>query len=354
MQVISLSERSNEIVNFIEENEVYIPDEIQKQLLEFMTKICSYEEEEKKIFPHLVIGQNIETEDFRKIFSVEIIHLSTEKNKSLFYKRLKPLLPFCNNGWRVYVDIEEAEMRFGIMRNFSGIEGLIVDDLLRNSKENAEMIYKDYGISCVLLNPININTVEIIGMDGKELRINFSLSEQVESNEEQKQCFLDDFLMHTNDDKIRRSIKKVIDLFPQKLHGTICLVVNEKCQLPNEQLKDGIFFEQPIDIVGAAEEILEKDIDHTVDYIIQLDEKYYAITGLFIEMLNFDGITIVDTMGRIRGYNVFITPHNKDNIITGGARKRAAHALLDSQNEDYVGVYFQSQDGNYFYERIRI
>ena len=78
-------------------------------------------------------------------------------------------------------------------------------------------------------------------MDGKELRINFSLSEQVESNEEQKQCFLDDFLMHTNDDKIRRSIKKVIDLFPQKLHGTICLVVNEKCQLPNEQLKDGIF-----------------------------------------------------------------------------------------------------------------
>ena len=31
MQVISLSERSNEIVNFIEENEVYIPDEIQKQ-----------------------------------------------------------------------------------------------------------------------------------------------------------------------------------------------------------------------------------------------------------------------------------------------------------------------------------
>ena len=253
-----------------------------------MTKICSYEEEEKKIFPHLVIGQNIETEDFRKIFSVEIIHLSTEKNKSLFYKRLKPLLPFCNNGWRVYVDIEEAEMRFGIMRNFSGIEGLIVDDLLRNSKENAEMIYKDYGISCVLLNPININTVEIIGMDGKELRINFSLSEQVESNEEQKQCFLDDFLMHTNDDKIRRSIKKVIDLFPQKLHGTICLVVNEKCQLPNEQLKDGIFFEQPIDIVGAAEEILEKDIDHTVDYIRQLDEKYYAITGLFIEMLNLN------------------------------------------------------------------
>lgn len=354
MQVISLCEKSNEIVKFIEDNKVYIPDQMQKQLLEFMTKICSYEEEDKKIFPHLVIGHNIETEDFRKIFSVEMIRVSTEENNSLFYKRLKPLLPFCNNGWRVYIDITENKIRFGIMRNFSGIEGLILDDLLRHSEQEAEMIHRDYGISCVLLNPININTFEIIGINGKELRIKFSLSEQVESDEKQKQCFLEDFLMHTNDIKIHRSIKKVIDLFPQKLHGTICLVVKENCKLPNEQLRDGIFFEQPIDIVGAAEEILGKNIDYPADYIRQLDEKYYAITGLFIEMLNFDGITIVDTRGRIRGYNIFITPHNKENIIAGGARKRAAHALLDSKNDNYVGIYFQSQDGNYFYERIKI
>lgn len=352
MEVISLSEKSNEIIKFIEKNKVHISGEIQRQLLEFMTRICSYEEEEKKIFSHLVLGHNIETDDFKKIFPVEIIHLSSESDELLFYKRLKPLLPFCNNGWRVYVDFAETKMHFGIMRNFSGIEGLIVDDLLKNSNENAEMIYKDYGISCVLLNPININTFEIMGMDGNELRIKFSLSDKVESDEEQKRLFLDDFLMYTNDDKIRRSVKKIIDLFPQKLHGTICLVVNDKCQLPNEQLKDGIFFEQPIDIAGTAGEILDKSIEHTDDFIRQLDEKYYAITGLFIEMLNFDGITIIDTKGRIRGYNVFITPHNKDNNIAGGARKRAAYALRDSKNDNYVGVYFQSQDGNYFYERI--
>ena len=83
-----------------------------------------------------------------------------------------------------------------------------------------------------------------------------------------------------------------------------------------------------------------------------IEDEVYIPDEIQKQLLEF--ITIVDTMGRIRGYNVFITPHNKDNIITGGARKRAAHALLDSQNEDYVGVYFQSQDGNYFYERIRI
>lgn len=353
MGVISLCEKNSEIIHFIEKNNLHIPEELQEHLFDFMTKICSYEEEEKKIYPHLVLGHNIESEGFSKIFPIEIIHLSCERDKSLFYKRLKPLLSFCNNGWRVYVDVTEEELNFGIMRSFSGIEGLIVDDLIKNSKETADMIYNDYQISCVLLNPINMSTFEIVGMNGDELKINFSLSKKVESNVEQKKLFLDDILKCTNDDRIRRSFKKIIDLFPQKLHGAICLVVNENCQLPNEQLKDGIFFEQPIDMAKTAKEILDKGINHTTDYIRQLDEKYYAITGLFIEMLNIDGITIVDTKGRIRGYNVFITPQNNDNIIAGGARKRAAYALLESKEEGYVGIYFQSQDGNYFYERMR-
>mgnify|MGYP002657831126 CR=1 FL=1 len=69
-------------------------------------------------------------------------------------------------------------------------------------------------------------------------------------------------------------------------------------------------------------------------------------------MLNFLGITVIDTSGRIRAYNVFITPNNGIEVTYGGARKRAAQALLDNKNSDYVGVYFQSQDGNYFYERV--
>jgi len=71
-----------------------------------------------------------------------------------------------------------------------------------------------------------------------------------------------------------------------------------------------------------------------------------------MEMLNFDGITIVDNAGKIRAYNVFITPESGENIVNGGARKRAATSLLNTKNKDYIGVYFRSQDGNYFYERI--
>ena len=54
--------------------------------MEFLTRICYYEEEEKKIFPHLILRHNIENNDFCKLFQIEIIHLIKETNEKLFLK----------------------------------------------------------------------------------------------------------------------------------------------------------------------------------------------------------------------------------------------------------------------------
>ena len=71
-------------------------------------------------------------------------------------------------------------------------------------------------------------------------------------------------------------------------------------------------------------------------------------------MLNYDGITIVDNMGRIRAYNVFIKPEKfNKNATTGGARKRAAYAIINSGIRKIVGVYFHSQEGEIFYEEVK-
>ena len=323
-------------------------------MFDFLKKICSYEEEETKIFPHIIIGHNIESKEFSKLFPVEIIHMTQESNDKLFFKRLKPLLPFCNNGWRVYVDVGECKVNFGIVRNFSGIEGLTVDEVLSDTpKEDLDIIRQEYNIGYFMINPINRNELDLVAMDGENIRINFSLIQiSQHSSEDQKEMFIRDFLSQSTDDKLYRAIKKIVDLFPQKLHGTICLIINEKCNLPNEQLMDGIFLDEPIDLVGIAKDVLSKKMNYTSDYVISLNEKFYAISGLFLDMLNFDGITVVDTNGRIRAYNVFITPDSGIEVTYGGARKRAAQALLDKKNSNYVGVYFQSQDGNYFYERV--
>lgn len=354
MIIISLEEKVNEILHFFENYDIYLSEELQLQMFDFLKKICSYEEEETKIFPHIIIGHNIESKEFSKLFPMEIIHIAQESNDKLFFKRLKPLLPFCNNGWRVYVDVGECKVNFGIVRNFSGIEGLTVDEVLSDTqKEDLDIIRQEYNIGYFMINPINRNELDLVAMDGENIRINFSLIQiSQHSSEDQKEMFIRDFLSQSTDDKLYRAIKKIVDLFPQKLHGTICLIINEKCNLPNEQLMDGIFLDEPIDLVGIAKDVLSKKMNYTSDYVISLNEKFYAISELFLDMLNFDGITVVDTSGRIRAYNVFITPDSGIEVTYGGARKRAAQALLDKKNSNYVGVYFQSQDGNYFYERV--
>ena len=127
-------------------------------MLDFLKKICSYEEEETKIFP------------------MEIIHMTQECNDKLFFKRLKPLLPFCNNGWRVYVDVGENKINFGIIRNFSGIEGLTVDEVLCDAKkEDLDIIRREYNIGYFMINPVNRNELDIVAMDGENIRINFWL-----------------------------------------------------------------------------------------------------------------------------------------------------------------------------------
>jgi hypothetical protein len=68
-------------------------------------------------------------------------------------------------------------------------------------------------------------------------------------------------------------------------------------------------------------------------------------------MLDFDGITVIDNAGRIRAYNVFIDANvDKKNKIVGGARRRAAYAILQNKSKKIIGVYFQSQDGDNFYK----
>lgn len=49
----------------------------------------------------MLIGTNIETTEFVRFFQVDILHLISDSlESSNFEKRIKPLLPFCNNGWR--------------------------------------------------------------------------------------------------------------------------------------------------------------------------------------------------------------------------------------------------------------
>lgn len=127
----------------------------------------------------------------------------------------------------------------------------------------------------------------------------------------------------------------------KNLHGAICLVVDKEYKPENDStLADGTWLEQPIE--------LSKLFLQSKSYS---EAKLIGISDLIISMLNYDGATIVDNAGRIRAYNVFVEIKAKNSIKPiGGARRRAAQSLIENKNKKFIGVYFQSQDGDCFFK----
>ena len=125
------------------------------------------------------------------------------------------------------------------------------------------------------------------------------------------------------------------------VNGSICVVV-DKDYKDNGLFEDGIWLKEPIPF--------SKLFTQSKSYN---EEKLQAYADLLVNMLAFDGITILDNLGRLRAYNVFVEPNSKKvGYIVGGARKRAAYHILSTRKKDIIGVYFQSHEGEIFFQEV--
>lgn len=348
---ITFSDHADKIKDFIDSQGIDIASTLYTELLSFLSKACKYEEEEQRIKPSIIIGSNLLENEFKRITQATIIPLvEDEVEQSHFTKRLKACLPFCNNGWRVFVDISASKITYGIMRNFNGPSGLIIEELLISEDDKRE---ETNLFPFVLIDVISNFEIRLQGI-AELCIIDFRLSMESQENN-YKELFCKDLLSAYGEtsNKIYKAYMKTINLFSQKLHGSICVIIEHDHNLPDSVLKDGIFLKEPIDIYSIlAEDLADSSMPQDISAVISSHEKYYAFTGLFLEMLNVDGVTVVDNKGRIRAFNVFVKPEiNNNNSLVGGARKRAADYLRNQTLEEYIGVYFQSQDGMSLYER---
>jgi hypothetical protein len=316
-------------------------------LLRFLSKLCNYEEEEIKIRPKLIITKNIKEALKSVPYHSKIERGKGKKTGEDFDKMLKAIIPFCNLGWYVYIDIQEDDIEYGVIRSFSGPKGLtLTETLFSNLNEES--------VSIVEITVASKYEIDIHGISQEKLIVDFRLisedhlniSKMVESMSEDVVSQIED--QETRED-LRSVFNKLLKLPQQRVHGTICILVNNKYSFPNKFLSDGIWFDTPINLSEAALFTIRESKD------IFLGEKYYGLSGLFIEMMNIDGITVIDTQGHVRGFNLFINKQNilqPSRMISGGARKRAFYSLLETKDPDIVGIYFQSQDGEIIYERM--
>jgi len=322
------------------------PIKLKTRFLDFFYRLSTYEEEGVKLKPTLILTSNIK-EVFKQIPQGYILELFEDEDEAFFNARLKSLLAFSKHEWVVFVDIKHDKYTYGICKTLNSVKEKSFTQLALTN-EVLQQKNAEGNLSLIVIEAFSASMVTLKTLDNKLLNINLSLSAHPTQNFDE---VIEDFV-NASFAKLRttkRKLKEIKTLYQnifysafKNIHGAICVVVDKDYE-DKGFLSDGIWLKKPIEFSKLF--LQSKSYN---------EAKLMSISELFIDMLNYDGITVVDNAGRIRAYNVFVeTNVNRVKTIVGGARKRAAYTIINSRRKRIVGAYFQSQDGEVFFERVK-
>ena len=342
-EMIFFNNARENVTNFFEKEFANFPPLLMSHFLNKFNDILNYTEEGTVIQPKILFTNNIDSV-VRSIPKTNAMPIFEDVDATKFNLRLKAILPIIKNDWCLYIDIKENKMTYGILMSFTSIKD---KNLLRTLQDNTSLKDKPDKVYAILARPLNFYSMMLHSISGDDLIINFSLDKS-KSNIFRNE--ISEFVDATFS-KLRTTQRKLQDMknmyrniFTNVLsyvNGSICVIV-DKDYKDNGLFEDGIWLKEPI--------CFSKLFTQSKSYN---EEKLQAYADLFMNMLNFDGITIIDNQGRLRAYNVFVEPNSKKvGYIVGGARKRAAYYILSTKRKDIVGVYFQSHEGEVFFQLV--
>ncbi|MGN1222100.1 MAG: hypothetical protein ACI4TT_02575 [Christensenellales bacterium] len=344
MENIFFDNGRNAIETFINTEWPDFPNKFSAQLINLCGMLGSYEEEGVKLRSSILITNNI---DFliRQIKNSYKLIVFEAENLNSFRSNMKSLIPFSKHNWNVYIQINSDEtIECGLYKSFNSIKEHSFNTTLF---ESDELKHKE-KIFAFLIQSKSTTLLNFKGIKGNELNLSFTFdSKKILNFNDEINEFVDASFskLKTTKNKLLQIKTLYLNIFENvfhHIHGCICVVV-DKDYVDNGFFADGIWLKEPIEF--------SKLFTQTKSYS---EEKLTSFSELFMDMLNYDGITIIDNKGRIRAYNVFVeNDSSKDSNILGGARKRAAFTVINSKVKKIVGVYFQSQEGEVFYNRNR-
>lgn len=343
-EMIFFDNAKDSVTSFFEKEFENFPALLMSHFLNKFNDIMNYTEEGVMIQPKIVFTDNIEA-IVRSIPKSHNLMLFEDDEATMFNRRLKQILAIAKNDWCLYIDIKE-KIRYGLIMSFTSIKD---KSLLRTLEENTTLKDRPVKMHCIVARPLNFYSMKLHSISGNDLIVNFSLDKSKSNifNNEIRE-FVDATFskLRTTQRKLQDMKNMYLNIFSTVMsyvNGSICVIV-DKDYKDNGLFEDGIWLKEPISFSKLF--TLSKSYN---------EEKLRAYAELFMNMLNFDGITIIDNQGRLRAYNVFVEPNSKKvGYIVGGARKRAAYYILSTKKRDIVGVYFQSHEGEVFFQETNM
>lgn len=343
-ELVFFDNAKEQITNFFEKEFEGFPSLLMSHFLNRYNDLMNYLEEDKAIKPVIIFTDNIEAV-IRAIPKSYAMTIFEDSEATMFNNRLKSILAIAKQDWCLYIDIKENKITYGLVMWFGSIKDKRFSQLLQ---ENSTLKERNYKVNCVMVTPLNFYTMLFHSISGNRLIVNFSLDKSKNSNfsTEVNQLVNATFSkLRTTQRKLQDMKNLYLNIFTNVMNnvkGTICVIV-DKDYVDTGLFEDGIWLKEPISF--------RKLFTQSKSYS---EEKLNAYADLFLNMLNYDGITIIDNLGRLRAYNVFVEPNSKRvGYIVGGARKRAAYYILSTRKKGIVGVYFQSHEGEVFFQSIQ-
>ena len=331
------------IRTFVDEEYPSFDNGMLVRLLDYFYKFLNYEEEGSKIRPTIIFTNNINYVA-KNIPNVYKLVFYKDNDANQFNHRIKTLIAFCRNEWNLCINQTDDYIEYGLIKTLNSIKEKSLKELVFEPEFRDDVSKK---FSFFTLEVINKSLIVLEGVKGHTTNISFSFNEDSIANwNDVIANFVDESVSKLKTTK--RKLKEIKILYEnifkkvfKNLHGCICLVVDKDYKPESDStLSDGTWLEQPIE--------LSKLFLQTKNYS---EAKLIGISDLIIGMLDYDGATVVDNAGRIRAYNVFVEVKAKGSVKPiGGARRRAAQSLIENKNKKFIGVYFQSQDGDCFFK----
>lgn len=307
-----------------------------KLISSLVSKLAAYTEEGTPLSPEVFICTSI-SDLVKRAGAGEFVSLSTVYPSDADAGRiLKAAAPLCSDNWRVFVEhLSNGEScRFGVFCTSSDPSSLNLDDVLLGVPEPGFPIVKisQHATNRVLVSNNAGNSVEFRFNDDVDEDLIKSdlfgeLAKQVAGGVEFQPDRFADF------------VKNVLVAAIRHCHGTLIAITHPNGNGLPELLSDAVVLDPPLDMVERFR--LHSEESMTASSVSRLQ----AASELMGGFVRSDGITVLDTKGRVLAYRAFIKSDTPDQPSAGGARTRAFKALEAALGEDLQAAFFRSQDG---------
>lgn len=295
--------------------------------------VSDYYEEGKHLYPEVIITHDLDKLQLtvsRRVFIKEC-----KFDVESFREALKLCAPLAIDGWVIYIELKQENIRFGVFST-----EITETSLSLNRQTMYEDSFSDEA-TFAYIRCVGQKVVELRGKHGSvQVCLNLDEEKDLSNNEiESLSKIISSRCDDESKDKLSVYFEKVIDNSLKAGHGNLIGVVEdcpEKITNIKSVLSDGIYLEEPIDMAALVSQA-EYDKSSSNSFSLR------AYASIMSAMINHDGITLMTDTGKLLGYHLFVRSGSKDNEPVGGARSRAFESM---KSLELKACFYKSQDGN--------